>query len=111
MPADKIIAVLQAVTRRTPFKINSFKYFLKEIQAKPDPRNRAWQKRQLAQIVSRIRDNTVGSAEYTGSDFLKNVKLACARQGIDSLIGRFTRFDFRATDFEDTHDDWLYLIQ
>jgi hypothetical protein len=82
VPADKVISVLEAVTRRTPFKINSFKYFIKEIQVKPDSRNRAWQKRQLAQIVSRIRDNSIGCANCSGPDFLEDVKLACAREGI-----------------------------
>jgi hypothetical protein len=77
-----IISVLEAVTRRTPFKINSFKYFIKEIQAKPDPRNRAYHKRQLAQIVSRVRDNSVGRTNHSGPDFLEDVKLACAREGV-----------------------------
>ncbi len=33
VPAAKIISVLEAVARRTPTKINSFKYFVKEITA------------------------------------------------------------------------------
>jgi hypothetical protein len=37
---------LKAVSQRTPAKINSFKYFIKEITA-PEPRNRAWQKKRL----------------------------------------------------------------
>jgi hypothetical protein len=82
VPAERILSVLEAVTRRTPFQINSFKYFIKEIQAKPDQRNRAWQKQQLAQIVSRVRDNSVGRVNYSGPDFLEDVKLACARDGV-----------------------------
>jgi len=82
VPAERIISVLQTVSRRTPFQINSFKYFVKEILAMPDPRNRAWQKRQLAGIVGRIRDNSVGRAEYSGVDLLEDVKCACAREGI-----------------------------
>jgi hypothetical protein len=82
VPAERILSVMEAVTRRTSLKVNSFKYYIKEIQAKPDPRNRAWQKRQLAQIVARIRDNSVGRADYTGPDFLEEVKLACAREGV-----------------------------
>jgi hypothetical protein len=82
VPVEKINSVLEAVTRRTPFKINSFKYFIKEIKAKPDPRNRAWQKRQLEEIVRRIKDNSVGRANYSGPDFLEDVKLACAREGV-----------------------------
>jgi hypothetical protein len=94
VPGEKILSVMEAVARRTPVKINSFKYFIKEIKAKPDPRNRAWQKRQLAQIVARIRDNSVGRAEYSGADFLEDVKCACAREAIafdydiyDELVG------------------------
>jgi hypothetical protein len=82
VPVEQIISVLEAVTRRTPFKINSFKYFIKEIQAKPDPQNRAWQKRQLAQIIARIRDNSIGRAGHSGPNFLEDVKLACAREGV-----------------------------
>jgi hypothetical protein len=82
VPVERIVSVLEAVIRRTPFKINSFKYFIKEIQAKPDPRNRAWQKRQLAQIVSRVRENSVGRADYSNVGFLEDVKCACARDAI-----------------------------
>ncbi len=41
VPAFKTISVIEAVAQRTPTKINSFKYFIKEITAYPDPRNRA----------------------------------------------------------------------
>ncbi len=79
---DKIISVLQAVTRRTPVKINSFKYFIKEIVALPDPRNRTWQKRQIEKIVERIRYNALGRAGYSDIDFLEDVKCACAREAV-----------------------------
>jgi hypothetical protein len=82
VPLDKIISVLEAVARRTPAKINSFNYFLKEIVAIPDPRNRAWQKKQLEKIVRRIRDSTVGHDRYAAIDFLEDVKCACAREGV-----------------------------
>ena len=61
VPVDKIISVLEAVVRRTPAKVNSFNYFVKEIVAIPDLRNRAWQKKRLEKIVRRIRDSTVRS--------------------------------------------------
>jgi hypothetical protein len=41
MAATQIASVIEAVVRRTLTKINSFKNFVKEITAQPDPRNRA----------------------------------------------------------------------
>jgi len=81
-PVEKIVSVMETVARRTPAKINSFRYFVKEIVALPDPRNRAWQKKQLEKIVSKIRGNSVGRSGYSGIDFLEDVKCACAREGI-----------------------------
>jgi hypothetical protein len=74
--------VIQTVALRTPTKINSFKYFVKEITAQPDPRNRAWQKKRLERIVQRIRDISVGRANYSISDFVEDVKCSCAREGV-----------------------------
>jgi len=82
VPVDKIISVLQAVIRRTPVKINSFKYFIKEIVALPAPRNRTWQKNQIEKIVERIRYNAIGRAGYSDIDFLEDVKCACAREAV-----------------------------
>ena len=82
MPAEKVISTLQAVARRTPAKINSFKYFVQEIITPRDPRNRAWQKKQLEKIVRRIRDTSVGRAGYSRIDFTDDVKCACAREGL-----------------------------
>jgi hypothetical protein len=81
-PAAKVISVLEAVARRTPAKVNSFKYFIKEIVAVPDPRNRAWQKKRLEKIVRRVQDNLVGSGETSAADFVEDVKCACAREGV-----------------------------
>jgi hypothetical protein len=67
--------------RRTPTMINS-KYFLKEILAVSNDRNRAWQKKQLESIMRKIRDNSVGCAGYSGIDRLEDVK--CAWEGIIS---------------------------
>ena len=82
VPAAKTVSVLDAVVRRTPTKINSFKYFVKEITAQPDPRNRAWQKKRLEKIVHKIRDISVGRSGYSMSDFVEDVKCCCAREGI-----------------------------
>lgn len=79
---EKIIASMEAVVRRTPTKINSFRYFVKEILTLPDPRNRAWQKKRLEKIVHRIRDNSVGSGKYAMADLAEDVKCACAREGV-----------------------------
>jgi hypothetical protein len=82
VPVDRIISTLEAVARRTPAKINSFNYFVQEIVAIPDSRNRVWKKKQLEKIVRRIRDSTVGHAGYSAIDFLEDVKCACAREGV-----------------------------
>ena len=82
VPVGRIISVLETVVRRTPAKINSFKYFIKEVVAVPDPRSRAWQKKRLEKIVHRIRDNSVGCADISQADFVEDVKCACAREGI-----------------------------
>jgi hypothetical protein len=82
VPAAKIASVIETVVRRTPTKINSFKYFVKEITAQPDPRNRAWQKKRLEKIVHKIRDNSVGRGDYSMADFVEDVKCGCAREGV-----------------------------
>jgi hypothetical protein len=82
VPAARIVSILETVARRTPTKINSFKYFVKEITAQPDPRNRIWQKKRLEQIVNKIRDISVGRANYSMADFVEDVKCSCAREGI-----------------------------
>jgi hypothetical protein len=80
--ATKIASVVETVVRRTPTKINSFKYFVKEITAQPDPRNRALQKKRLEKIVHKIRDISVGRSSYSMADFVEDVKCSCAREGI-----------------------------
>jgi hypothetical protein len=80
--AAQIVSVLDAVARRTPPKINSFKYFVKEITAKPDSHNRAWQKKRLEKIVHKIRDISVGSSGFSMADFVEDVKCSCAREGV-----------------------------
>jgi hypothetical protein len=94
VPVDKIISAIEAVTRRTPVKINSFKYFVQEIVTIPDPQNRAWQKKQLERIIRRIRDNAVGRSGYTSIDFLEDVKHACARENVvfnNDIFNEFVR--------------------
>ena len=82
VPATKIISVIEAVVQRTPTKINSFKYFVKEITVQPDPRNRAWQKKRLEKVVHKIRDISVGHSGYSMADFVEDVRCSCAREGI-----------------------------
>jgi hypothetical protein len=81
-PAAKVVSVIEAVAQRTPTKVNSFKYFVKEITAASDPRNRAWQKKRLEKIVHRIRENSLGDPNFSEADFVEDVKCACAREGI-----------------------------
>jgi hypothetical protein len=82
VPATKIVSILETVVRRTPTKINSFKYFVREIATPPDPRNRAWHKKRLEKIVHKIRDVSVGRLDYSMSDFVEDVKCGCAREGV-----------------------------
>ncbi len=82
MPAQKIASVVDAVTRRTPARINSFKYFVREILTIPDPRKRAWHKKRLENVIRRIRENAVGCADYSTGDFVEDVKRACAREAV-----------------------------
>jgi len=82
VPAAKTVSILEAVVRRTPTKINSFKYFVKEITAQPDKRNRVWQKKRLEKIVHKVRDISVGRGNYSMSDFVEDVKYNCAREGV-----------------------------
>ncbi len=82
VPVEKIIATLESVAQRTPTKVNSFNYFVREIVASPDTRSRAWRKKQLERIIRRVRDNATGLASYTGPDFLEDVKCACARERV-----------------------------
>jgi hypothetical protein len=106
VPVERIIAALEAVSQRSPVKINSFKYFVKEITALPDPRNRAPRKKQLGNIVRRIRENSVGRADCSEIDFREDVKCACAREAVafdndiyDELVSRRSSADIR----EDSH--------
>ena len=82
LPAETLISAMQAVARRTSAKICSFNYFVKAIVTLRDPRNRAWQKKQIEKIVRRIRDSTVGRSGYSGVDFVEDVKCACAREAV-----------------------------
>jgi hypothetical protein len=82
IPVEKVVSVMEAVARRTPTKINSFRYFVKEILAQPDRHNRAWRKKQLEKIVRRIRDSAIGRRNYSGIDLVEDVKCACARERV-----------------------------
>lgn len=71
--------------------------------ALPDPRNRARQKKQLGDIVRRIRDHSMGRADYSAIDFREDVKCACAREAVafdndicDELVSRRSSADVRA---------------
>jgi len=82
IPAEKIVSALEAVSNRTPAKINSFRYFVRELVRTDNPRSRAWHRKQLERIVRRIRDNAIGRDDYSTSDFVEDVKRACAREAV-----------------------------
>ena len=82
MPAEKIVSALEAVANRTRVKINSFRYFVKALARSENPRSCAWQRKQLERIVRKTRDNAVGRGYYSTSDFVEDVKRACARDAV-----------------------------
>jgi hypothetical protein len=82
IPTSKIVSTLETLSQRTPARINSFNYFVKEIMATPDPRNRAWRKKRLERIVGRVRDRYV-DADRSAIDFLEDVKCACAQVDVE----------------------------
>jgi GTP cyclohydrolase FolE2 len=64
----------------------------------PDPLNRSWQKKQLGKIVRRIRDCSVGRADYSEGEFVEDVKRACASDAIpfdNDLFSELTRSKLR----------------
>jgi hypothetical protein len=82
VPADRVVSALEAVSQRTPARVNSFNYFVRAIVASSQPRNRAWHKKQLDRIVRITRDKSVGLADGSLADFVEDVKCACARDGV-----------------------------
>ena len=81
VPVDKVISALAAVVRRTPAKINSFNYFVKEIVTLPDSRNCVWKHKQLEKIVRRIRDSTVGHGRLFRDRFPRGRQMRlCSRR-------------------------------
>jgi DNA-binding Lrp family transcriptional regulator len=79
---DQVKSVLLAVAERAGSRINSFSYFVKEILATKDSRTMGARRKALAAIVKTVRDNHVGHANYSMSDFVYDVKAACARSGV-----------------------------
>jgi helix-turn-helix protein len=79
---DQVKSVLLAVAERAGSRINSFSYFVKEILATKDSKTIGARRKALAAIVKTVRDNHVGLANYGMSDFVYDVKAACARSGV-----------------------------
>ena len=79
---DQVKSVLLAVAERAGSRINSFSYFVKEILATKDSRTIAARRKALAAIVKTVRETHVGAANYGMSDFVYDVKAACARNGV-----------------------------
>jgi len=63
-------------------RINSFSYFVKELLATKDSRTTGARRKALAAIVKTVRENHVRLANYGVSDFVYDVKAACARSGV-----------------------------
>ena len=79
---DKVISTIETISHRAAAKVNSFNYFVKEILAVSNPRTRMFEKKQLERVARRVRENHVGSATYSFSDFFEDVKPACSREGV-----------------------------
>jgi hypothetical protein len=79
---DQVKSVLLAIAERAGSRINSFSYFVKEILATKESRTTAARRKALAAIVKTVRENHVGLANYGMSDFVYDVKAACARSGV-----------------------------
>ena len=82
VPPTRVIAVMQAVKARNGSRINSFKYFVKEILDSISPSSVQRQKKGLTEIIQRVRDLQIGAHNYTTADFVFDVKRACAREGV-----------------------------
>jgi hypothetical protein len=79
---DQVKSVLLAVAERAGSRINSFSYFVKEVLATKDSKTIGARRKALAAIVKAVRENHVGLANYGVSDFVYDVKAACARSGV-----------------------------
>ena len=79
---DQVKSVLLAVAGRAGSRINSFAYFIKEILATKDLKTIGARRKALAAIVKTVRENHVGLTNYGISDFVYDVKAACARSGV-----------------------------
>jgi hypothetical protein len=84
VPPDKIILSIIFAKARAASGPNSFSYFIKEIldQANPSSQSRISRKHALKKNVDRIRSLNVGAHNYTAIDFIEDVKIACAREGV-----------------------------
>jgi hypothetical protein len=82
IPVETVKAVIQAVFQRAESRINSFSYFVKEIVASTEKGTAGRRRKKLAAILHSVRENHVGSAEYSISDLVFDVKAACAREGV-----------------------------
>jgi hypothetical protein len=84
VPTEKIIQSIISAKARAASRPNSFSYFIKEIldQANPSSQSRISCKHTLKKIVDRIRFLHIGAHNYTLIDFIEDVKIACAREGV-----------------------------
>ena len=82
IPVEKVKAVIQAVFQRAECRINSFTYFVKEIVASMEKGTTIGRRKKLAAILHRVRENHIGSAQYSISELVFDVKAACAREGM-----------------------------
>jgi hypothetical protein len=84
VPIEKIIQAIISAKARSASRPNSFSYFIKEIldQANPSFQSRNSRKHALMRIVDRIRSLHVGAHNYTAIDFIEDVKIACAHEGV-----------------------------
>jgi DNA-binding Lrp family transcriptional regulator len=84
VPIEKINQAIIAAKARAASRPNSFSYFIKEIldQANPTSQSRITRKHALKKILDRIRFLHIGAHNYTTIDFIEDVKIACACEGV-----------------------------
>jgi hypothetical protein len=84
VPLEKIETAIQVASQRASSRPNSLNYFVKEIlnSSQPSKQSKVQQKKALEKIVQQVKASHVGAANYSFSDFVEDVKRACARESV-----------------------------
>jgi hypothetical protein len=96
VPPEKIIQAIISAKARSASRPNNFSYFIKEIldQANPSSQSKIARKHALKKVMDRIHFMHVGAHNYTAIDFIEDVKITCAREGVvfnNDIFNELTR--------------------